>query len=570
MLYLISVWLVLLVVSSVIGLGVLNALQTQALQRPSDRWLVSVWLGMVLLGITLLYVSLGLPLMVMTGLLVAAILVGLALLNPAVRQELNIFRANLTQKLAVYLISALLLTTLATRPVNWTDTGLYHYPVIQWLNHVGSVPGVALLFANFGFTSSWFALAAPLNSQIVGSHAAALTGGLVLLLAVLQLWLSGIAIVTRQARLSDWFLSWFSLLLLLCNLGSKHLLEIAISPSPDIPVAFLTGIIAWMILVITNHANLRSDLDSESPNQTQLNSSRLNAVILPLLLATAACTIKLTALPLLIVSGLFYTFHYRRCLPALLRGWVVALILFAPFLAVQLRTSGCPLFPSSAFCLQTPSSVSTATQQAIPNQTHDWTSWYRAAAPEPVLSVPELLFRWFTDNHGNQIMTLIGVSSLLVMIWLYRTMQRHGLRGAGWLIALQIVGMLFYLKTSPLLRFALPSLLLIPVLCLATFCHLKLRWSPSEPERYFRSKWLLSLAAAIAAAVIITHPGNLLLPPALRSVAVVKKQVNDLTYLSPLNGEVCWSTAIPCAFVVPSDVRLRDPQQGYKAGFVRG
>lgn len=72
-------------------------------------------------------------------------------------------------------MSEVVIANLTTQRVTWYDVGLYHFGSIRWLAEHGAVPGLALINSKFGFTSSWFALAAPFNPEIFGSRVSAVT-----------------------------------------------------------------------------------------------------------------------------------------------------------------------------------------------------------------------------------------------------------------------------------------------------------------------------------------------------------------------------------------------------------
>lgn len=582
MLYFVLTWTVLLIVCGVIGVGMLHFLRANAFQRSGDRLIVAIWLGVILLAVLLLLLSLFVPLSIWTGLLVSAGLCGLALWDRATRLELARLKANFTRTpIWLYLIGAVGVAALASQAVTWLDTGLYHYPLIQWLHQIGTVPGLALLFANFGFTSSWFAFAAPLNPPLLDSRASAVTGGFVLLMALIQ---TGVGLgwaLSAQSHFSDWFLGLFSSVTLICLIGSPHLREISISPSPDVPIFVLTGIVVWTILVIVH------SLPSVLPQSSHIDSS-----LVTLILAIGAVTIKLTALPLLVIGCGFYLVRNYRSLIRLGDGLAALTLLFGSFLMAQILTSGCPLFPSTTICLALPWSVPAEMKQWVVTLTHDWTNWY-ATASESV-SLPVALLYWFNSNRGNQIMALVALLSLVALGILFKLLRQGQIRGGGWVVATQVVGVGFYLKTSPLLRFALPCLTLIPVLLISSYCHTRFcvdlpgqvgmsssarnwqrSWASKGTSRWTEGRlaalWLPSLLAlAVVVSVRISPNFSLLVvPPPLQTAPLAQKQVNDITYFAPQNRDVCWATALPCAFEIPPDVHLRDASRGIAAGFVR-
>jgi hypothetical protein len=68
-------------------------------------------------------------------------------------------------------------------------------------------------------------------------------------------------------------------------------------------------------------------------------------------------------------------------------------------------------------------------------------------------------------------------------------------------------------------------------------------------------------------------PPGFLSPPALQSVPqteLIQHSVNDLMYVSPPEGKVCWAV-IPCTtWLVLPTLRLLDPRRGIAGGIGRG
>lgn len=568
MLYFIAVWMGLILICSIIGTGMLHWLAATRFDRQSDRQIVAVWLGLIGLAVALLATSLVVPLSPFVGVDVAITLGVAALLSPASRREVANHWAELNwQSVGIGLAFAIAAAAITTHPVDWIDTGLYHYSAIQWLSRFGTVPGLALLFSNLGFTSSWFALAAPLNPVGLDARATPITNGLILLLIFLQSLICLIRCWQPQARPSDWFMVAFFGLLLPLMFVSGLLSGILVSPSPDVPVAVLTGVVAWAILVVTN------GVPQPEPNTSQRDLSHA----VPLLLAAGAVTIKLIAIPLFLTSVLFYVGWSKLNGRSLLLGGAIVALILAPMLLASITTSGCPLYPSSLFCLNLPWSPSPEVAQAAANQTHGWTNWY-TNPPAGANRWLWLLWKWLTDAKENLAMALTLGLLLVICGFSIQPIRNSKIRGLGWVGAIAAVGITFLMLTSPFFRFAIPYLLVIPALLITVYCQLYARSLQLLLQRvtgqWFHQSWYLFASCFLATLALVTFAGNqmmtrLILPPPLRRVAVIEKQVNDLPYNSPQDPEeLCWATEIPCAFTVPSGVRLRSPAQGLKAGFV--
>jgi hypothetical protein len=128
MLFFVGAWLPLLLVCWLCGAAVLKrAAGAETFGRAGDRLVLSLWLGLVVLSQALLAVSLFAPLTPPCGAAVAAALCGLALLSRGVPAEAVRLKATLRPRLVLGLLAlALGVAALASQPVTYFDTGLYH------------------------------------------------------------------------------------------------------------------------------------------------------------------------------------------------------------------------------------------------------------------------------------------------------------------------------------------------------------------------------------------------------------------------------------------------------------
>ncbi|MBD2092209.1 hypothetical protein H6F67_20370 [Microcoleus sp. FACHB-1515] len=553
MLYLIAVWLVLGTVCSAVGLALLNLLSANCFARISDRLVVAIWLSLLVSANVLLGLSTLLPLSPAIG---AVIFLGFgmfALLQPATRAELQKLRFSRGGIVTIASVT-IAIAAVCSRQVTWIDTGLYHYSVVQWLAQYGSVPGVALLFANFGFTSAWFALAAPFDFGVFTARASAVANGFVLLIALGQWFWAARSIWQRQAQLSDWFAIAFLSLLIPLVLVSDLLSDILVSPSPDIAALLITGIVAWAILVILG--------DRVAPTDRQFTDRRASSTVV-LLLAAGAVSVKLTLLTLLLVAGCFWLVNsWRQPLAG-----SAAIALLVPLLTSSIITSGCPLYPSTAMCLDLPWSPTALVRSQVAAGTHQWTSWYGESAAG-VRGVVWALWQWFSLSKTNQLLLLLIIVSLLAIGIVLKKIKLDRQPGLLWVAAIGGTGIGFLLLTSPMLRFALAYVLLVPALLLALWGQ---KWSAKIQFKGCpqQAVWLCPLLATIVTVTSLhSQVDRLLLPPPIQRVRVEERQLNNFRYFSPIS-DLCWATALPCAFKVTPDIELRDPQRGLRAGFRR-
>lgn len=161
-------WAGLILACFLIGTAILHGVKADCFTRIGDRFIVSVWLGVVILSVSLLAVSLILPLSSFVGIVVTVSLAAVALRSRSTRTEIVAVLSVLSAKEIFGFISLELgVAAYTSQTITYYDTGLYHFQAIRWLSRFGAVPGLALIHSRFGFTSSWFALAAPFNA---GKH----------------------------------------------------------------------------------------------------------------------------------------------------------------------------------------------------------------------------------------------------------------------------------------------------------------------------------------------------------------------------------------------------------------
>jgi hypothetical protein len=564
MLYFITAWIILLPLCYVIGIGILNDLQVTRFQRQGDRFIAAIWLGITVLAVVLLATSLLIPLSIGASGLVTLSLLGIALRSSATRRELIALQAQVSPSvLGAILALAIGLANLTSHQVTWLDTGLYHYSIIQWLQRFGVVPGIALLFSNLGFTSSWFALTASFSAVELADRVSAVINGFTLFVAVLSAALCLHHFIKRQAAISDWFLALFLSSIFVMILRLELLQNILVSPSPDLPILLLVGVITWSILV---------DVSSYS-------SSSGSSLMVPIMLSAGAVDIKLTALPLLFIT-LLMLLASKPTLRQVGYIGVIIILLISPVLLSGVITSGCPLYPSSFLCLDLPWSVSSTYVQDVVAKTHQWTKWY-GNSPAGGNSWLWLLWQWFENDKLNKITAFLIACSSLAAIDILSYSIKQRCYSLIFVLAIGFSGIGFVMVTSPLFRFSVSYALIIPVLYLSIKGHQLLQQRVLVGDRRLAFKplshtfqqgfqvtlWLL--VSLLIGSSLRNNTFYLLVPPPLQTSLANQQQTNDIKYLSPKQGEVCWSTPLPCAFKVTPDIRLRDPARGISRGFVR-
>ena len=537
----------------------------------------------MLLCISLLATSLILPLSTAVGATIAFGLTALSMFSSGVRTKLLRLLAGLTPSLALGCFTLAVIVAFSFTPkMSWFDTGVYHLGIIKWLSKYGAVPGVSLINPKFGFTSSWFALAAPLTPEAIGNRIGAVTNGFIVWIAIIQLLICWIKTQEKRARIPDWFLlSFFSISISLYSLKISTS-PILVSFTADIAITFLIGMTAWSIIVISD---VHQPSRTLSPDTTK--SSILDTRIIPLILSCGAVTLKLSAFPLLPVAFLYYIWDRKINIKRIFWGGTTVFLLLLPMFLFGVITSGCPLYPSTAMCLDTPWLITE--QQAI-GEASEVQFWWKFV-DEDVSGLTFLILgflRWLKGSINSQIMIALLVVSFVLSFWILQPSKKQSSRGYIWLIAIGFLGMSFIMIKGPLIRFGLGYFILISSLSLAHYVFFQLAKSfqltkiklgvarpcsflfrGGRPSKLIPLGFLLLLGFNGALAGAGDVQSRLLLPLELPIPPVEAKQVNDVKYVYP-HHEMCWGAKLPCApEPIGNNIKLRNPSQGLGSGFVQ-
>jgi hypothetical protein len=614
MLYLLNLWLFLLPCCGLLGAYLLLRLERSPEVSLRDWAIASLWLGLLAWAVVFLALSLYRPLSLGLGVWVMGLGSGLCLLDGKLRRQVRWGFANLGRRQV--LGGALVMVGLAAwiaQTVTWHDTGYYHYSAIEWFRDFGSVPGIALLFKNLGFTSSWFALAAPFNPSFAAARVTAGLNGLALLIAMAHWGLAAQAWRRGVAKLSDRLAVIFYTLAIPICLLMKPLSLILISPSPDLPVLLLVGSVAWAMAWEGNIPNqsvaamagplnppilgdFDTDLVRKSPRIGGLGGGLAADVapmglvnkprLLPVALAAGAVTLKLTALPLLLFSALYYLIR-SGSVGILRRGFTagaIALLFLLPLMASSVVTSGCPLYPSAVICLDLPWSPTAQSVQDVAAGTHGWTTWY-GTPPQGMPAWIWAMERWLTTDRSELITGLLILGAILwAAVQLLRQAKRRIKSGTNqtpvelWIAGLGIFGIAFLMVTTPFFRFSVAYIVLLLALGAS---NLNLPLGRLTNALNLR-RWAMPGAIVLVIPVVLLslqrqHFANLVMPPPMHSTQVIQRQTNGITYFAPASGDIpntqdkdmCWSVPVPCTYDISKDVYLRDPSLGLAGGFVR-
>lgn len=526
---------------------------------PLEGWIFalgSAWCGLLLMGwyffALALFSSLsGAALLIFWSVAVLASTGAFLYLRMRRISTIGLFRPSISSAFLLFSL-AIMLAERSTWIGNLDDTGGYHWNIVQWLNEHGVVSGLGLFQIRLGTSSSWLALTAALNAGILEERVLSVANGAIILVSISLFLIMSIRIARGSTKQSDWFLAAGLLFLVPTMLRW----DMRLSPSPDVPVLVAPFIFVWYML----RAEERSRLNIGGVANTETS-------VLPLIFATLAVTVKLNALPLLLIALGNYILVDRRqgvISKRVLYAGIIVATGFAPLVATSFTATGCPLFPSSIGCVDVSFGIGA-------NTAREYSALVRSTA------------EW--GIRGLLVASAIAFVAVLAG-WKRLTVA------SGWTIALALLGIGFVLAFAPTARFGRGYLLLLPALAIAVhrqaLANSALRFARSIP-RVAGGAAILLLAAIFAAplykdlrgsgglridqSINAPNPDRFLWPTRLQYQGPFRDaSMDDFRYAVAVNG-TCWNHPIPCASNLESplkqDFRLRDPRRGLGGGFVR-
>lgn len=452
------------------------------------------------------------------------------------------------------------------------DSGVYQFNTIRWLLDYPLIPGLGNLHGRLAFNQTFFAYVASLHAfhPLAGGHNLANSFLLILLLADCTFPLF-VRADPRSEHRRLMLLVKAACIPLIFIYGKNFALS---SPSPDLGSSLLRVVLFYSFVEIL--ARLRT-------GQRDTAGIKLTA-----LLATVAITVKLSnimyAATLFGLSILLY-FARRSALPDPGKGKMGRYICFL-LLAICLwagrgvMLSGCPAYPSSAFCLDVEWAVPAEQVEAEAALVYSSTRGKSTSmVPQDYLRNPEWMAKWF---HGMwqwkagfaypaSVALLAVLAAGAAIAWTRNQEQRSGNALLALAMAPPLSALLFWFLTAPDPRFADPYLLL---LALAGF----LPWLiPPIKSRLIAFAFPLSIFLLINGPLYLAHleskPGRPLVltrspyPEPVPQAAMKKfTTLSGLEVYTPVHDRLCWDSPVPATPHENPNLRLRGDSIG--SGFV--
>lgn len=338
-------------------------------------------------------------------------------------------------------ISLLVLFTIVP-PYN-TDSGGYHFLAILWNEKFSVVPGLANLFPQYGYNSSFFVLSAAFSFSAI-FHQSIYPINFVITI-IFFLWVLKKSFGYHDGRR---FVFWMLLFIFL----RQFPINLA-SPSAD----SLASMLVFYILIILSEYG-----------KTEI---RNGSIFYLLLLAAFAMIIKLSTAPLMLIGMLPFLFgrdNRRNVFISLLRVIPLMLLIFLPWLLRNVVLSGYLIFPFPAidwfsFDWKVPLSIVVDEKLHISQGAKMVNANWAYVSQLSIISWFPIWWKaLWTDNHLNFLLVNLALISPLLLM--FKKQHQQALK-IGLLTAFFVAyfGIWFWLLGSPDIRFGYHYL----VMCIA-------------------------------------------------------------------------------------------------------
>ena len=495
---------------------------------PCDITFCAAWLGISILAGLYSFAALFLPLT--PGL--AILILGLPAFGLIIRSYRLITGSFLSEliesissgfRLVLLLITLLLpICFLGSQQTILFDSAYYHLPIARIFEEFGAIKGLVTLHMNFGQVSSWLVLAAPSTTGGELGWGSSIANTFICMLAAAQAAFALNRIADGSRRLCDFITGiGFPLIFLLAARW-----DMISSLSPDIPTMLLGVTIAWFLSL---------------PRERR-------GIFLAVPVAAFAITIKLSALPIGLITGIAALCVSWGESRRLFVSAGIGLAILAPFFTLSILSTGCLAFPVSLTCFELPWTPS-AERLAVHTETIIAAARGGGRALSADTTVVAQFLTWLSRDKSGALIILSGIAISVFMAvryvvsWRLRPSERTTWHAP---YALAVFGLIYVSIMAPTGRFAGGYTAVLAAILIATIPNFEINF------RKLTAIWLLPLGFAVGIMTLhITAPGN-----AVRQM--IAKQVIGDKFPDPGNGLLRPKRLIPFDIHHPKTRRLRE------------
>jgi len=472
----------------------------------------------------------------------------------AVKKEFQ----NLHPLSAIFLsICLLLILVMSTWTVIHPDTLGYHAQTIQWIEKYKAVPGLVHLHFRFGLQGLWFVDCALFNFSFTGIE------GITFLNSTVLSWF--FIFITNRINFNFfkdgkiiYGLLWMALLAL--SIWSYTQVRLtATSASAD----FIATIFIWTILYLL--------LEKTDPAK----KPGTNEWLLVAFLSVVAFTIKLSAAPLLLMTGAaILIFLIKREIKLFFYLMLISAICLFPFIARNIITSGYLAFPSTAI------DVVNVDWKYSRELTADEKKYITAYAKNPGTmtkddidtvvksSLPEWIPGWWQHHStADKAIILLLVISFFIALLSIRAIIRSGFITVFILITL-LAGIIFWFVNAPDPRFGFGQIIGL----ISTVAYLVCLNKNLNLDKTVLMIIVISASALISAYTVYRfvnffEPYQVLSPLGIKKIEFNSFDCNGISINSPAGNNDFGNTPVPCTDLscenfMPRGTKIKD---GFRA-----
>ncbi|MBZ5859152.1 LIC_10190 family membrane protein [Flavihumibacter profundi] len=416
------------------------------------------------------------------------------------------------------------------------DTLGYHAPIIAWNLKYPLVPGIANINGRLGLQSSWFILCALFQFDFTGTSALTFINSTVLSWFVLYLSVS-LSRMIKTGKATAHLLLWLALCL--ASFGVSTMVYLAASSAnPD----FIICIFLWTSFYL---------LLTGEPNPPPASKT-----IMALILLAFSASLKLSALPVLLLVPFFYfllpAMAVRKRILLLV---VIPVLSILPFLFRNIIVSGYPLFPSGYFDFFHPD---WKLSQSLAHEIDEYITAYARVgnvtiadySPAMGLSVGEWLPIWWQQYALAEKLFIIAalLATLVNLIFLKKLLSQKN-KPFIWIVLVCFICCVLLTVKAPAPRFS--QAFLVPVILSAIYLA-------SEKFPLLQLSVMLGkIALAAIFLVIISYDGyrlhryfdtkNIWQPYGVLPTKLTTSKCQGMTIYLPDGPNGCGLSTVPCA-----------------------
>lgn len=494
---------------------------------PCDVAFCAAWLGISILAGLFSFAVLFSPLTPVIAILILTLpALGLIIRSyrlitaSILRQTIESFSSGF--RLVLLLVALLLpICFLGSQQTILFDSAYYHLPLSRIFEEFGAIKGLVTLHMNFGQASSWLVLGAPGTAGGELGWGSSIANTFICMLAAIQAAFALNRIVDGSRRLCD-FIAGIGFPLIFLLAARWGMIS---SLSPDVPAMLLVVTIAWILSLPWER----------------------RSVFLAIPVAAFAITIKLSALPVGLVTGIAALYAVRGESRYFIASVCIGLAILAPFFWLSVLSTGCLAFPISLTCFELPWTPSV---EQLSVHTETIVAAARGggrALPADTPLVTQFL-TWASRDKSGALVILSGV--LISTIIAIRNLSVDKLRHPDKIVsyaplALAICGLVYVSVMAPTGRFAGGYTSVLAALLVASIPNLESRF------KKLTAIWLIPLGFMIGIITLhSTGPGNVVRQ-------MVAEQVATGNFPDPGNGIFLPKRLIPFDIHHPETRRLR-------------